>query len=268
MSENELQLNNEKLDKANYYRKWGGLIPYLMKNVDGVRDLVYEELSKKKVPAEEFIKVLVDKFPDLSSEKIPSKSAVIEFKKKINQEEDAKSMALALKDEFKILKVLDDFNLFEERMKIYKESVNTVNSLKETIDRIMVFWAKGPVPPRALFDAYSQLDATLQSQTKFISEIDDLAIRFGLMPPKQEKNILFAQQNISFSDEHEEMMKILGLTADDFSNEKYENTMRKVFNFYASKSAKRPIEFEEATVVDENSGVNDKGKKAPVVEKL
>ena len=266
----EETLNSFKsLDKANHYRKWGGLISYLMKEVEGVRDLVNEELVRKRIPAQEFINILKMKFPDLADEKIPNADTVNSFKKKLGEDKDSKTMAIALKDEFKILRALNDFNLFEERMELYKKSNEVVLKARRALEKSLELMDKTGIPSSVVFESIGKLDSVLLSNSKHLTELDELAVRFGMMPPKQDKNILFAQHNITFTDEHEEMMKFLGLTSEDFDDVKYEETSKKILNYYATRTTKQEASsIRKAEVIDESGTVDEKGKEVDVGEEL
>ena len=66
-------------------------------------------------------------------------------------------------------------------------------------------------------------------------ELDDLSVRFGLMPMKNEKNIMFAQQNINIgSDEisKDDLINKLGLKPEDFTNQNFAGTYQKIMNYY------------------------------------
>ena len=86
----EVNLENDFIEeedlsliKARIYRRWGGIMPFLMRTVTGVREFVEVELVKNNMPAQQFLDKLNEKFPDIPKEHMPKLTSIKMFRKKI-----------------------------------------------------------------------------------------------------------------------------------------------------------------------------------------
>jgi len=174
-----------KLDKAIKYRKWGGMINYLCKTVDGFQKFAYDELVKNKVPAQIFIQDLQSKFPNIDKEHIPSLSAVNLYKLKLKNNsngEYSKSTALALKDQTVVGEIIKGFSFLEERKKLIEKAEYAVGVLEKGVKDLVVLQEKTMMLPESLFSAVRAYYDGLSELSQHITEFDKLWVRFGFMP--------------------------------------------------------------------------------------
>ncbi len=161
-----------KLEKATKYRKFGGVIPFLMKEVNGYREFVRETLIDKDTSPEDFMKEMNERFPDIDKEVAPSVYAVRDFKRKLkkyDRGENEKQMAIKMKDEFEILRVMGEFNFFEERMYLYEKALQGLQGIIDLMKRTQ------NLPSEGLWKA-------LRECSEHLAELDKLSVRFGMMP--------------------------------------------------------------------------------------
>lgn len=234
----------DRLDKAHQFRKWGGLMPYLMNTVSGFRAFVVENLIETNMPAQKFISKMVDKFPDISLDLIPSRRAVDDFKNKLKQsrEDDLAlppNLSVKLKDELEAAKWLQDFNFFRERVLQIDRTDKMFYVAGSALRAGMTILRKTKIPPDFLFKALASYAEALNTRSKMLDELDDLCVRFGFMPPKEKNNIFVLQQNwLKSKQEGQEVVRELGLTAKDFLDENFPATCKKISEYELRKMGK------------------------------
>jgi hypothetical protein len=224
-------------------REWqtkGGMIPWLMKNVEGFRQFYYDEIVEKNIPASAFLDRMRKKFPNLDEELYPSAMTVYNFKKHMRKDVHDEKLGLAMKSEIKILDVMAGFNYFEERKALYDKAGYAVELVEKAISHILDWMArKDSPPPPDMYKALDRLSMMIDLRAKHLDELDKLSVRFGLMPAREERNIIFAQQNnntiMMNNDDYDEVVAKLGLEITDFQDDKLIGTMEKVMQYYSKE---------------------------------
>jgi len=224
------------LDKAHKYRKYGGVLSYLMKEKEGFRAFIYEELFVKKMPSADFLIKMKEKFPDLAPDEYPSYVTVNAFKKKLanmDETQENRPTALAMKDELRIMAVMNDVNFFEEEMEMYVDAKNVVQNARDFLQKAFDVSKNMAMPPDLVWTAIKNYQTALENLSLRLSKLDDLSVRFGLMPPKKMNNMLFAQQNnnnnITINNEIQEMINNLGIKPEDLrDDDKFNSKIKQV----------------------------------------
>jgi len=180
-----------KLNRANEYRRYGGVLGYLMKNYTGVRAFVQEKLLSQKLPADVFLGELSAKFPSIPKEHFPSKKAINDFKKKLisigETPEGKKEQSLAIVEESKALDALDGLNFFAERVNLYRkarENLDNSDLIVEVGKRVM---EQSKMPPKWLFGALQDQRSAITMSDKELTEMYKLAVAHGLAQPLPEE---------------------------------------------------------------------------------
>jgi len=222
--------------KANQWSAKGGLISHLMKTEPGFREFFHEEIMKKSIPVGVFIARMREKFPKLDEEMYPCEATVYNYKRKLKKDlNDDANIGLAMKSEIKILQTMDGFNFFEEVKDIYDKICFSVDIAEKAIAHIVDLMERTKLPPQPLWDALLNMKELLKARSEHLSELDKLSVRFGLMPAREERNIIFAQQNniMTMNDEQVDVMGKIGLKVEDFEDDNLEKTMSKVMGYYS-----------------------------------
>lgn len=239
MLENDTKMAS--LEKAGLYRKWGGLIPYLMLNRPDVNGFIVKNLIARPLPSAQFLKQFLAAFPTLPPDQVPSLTTIKMFRKKIGDEADknSDSRAVVLKDLTRNLEAYKTLDFAEEQLKLYKflKQVVIQAEVAKNIE-VEVMEKTGKVPNK-FWKAIRHFAAIVKSASRQLDKVDDLAVRFGLMPPKNEKYLILAQfyhDKAVLSEEQKKTMiqNELGLTRVDFSPPHLQETAKKVL-FYIAK---------------------------------
>jgi hypothetical protein len=239
MTENEVKMAS--LKKAGEYREWGGLMPFLMHEIPGVKDFVVSNLIANPIPSAKFLKQFLAAFPALPPDQIPSLTTIKSFRKKIGDEADDNpdSRAMVLKDFRRNLAAFKNLNFVEEQMKLYEVLQRLVyDAVVAKNIAVDVMRRTGKVPNK-LWKALTGVAKIVGAASKQLGKLDDLAVRFGLMPPKNEKYLILAQffhDKLILSEEQKKTMiqNELGLTRVDFRLPNLQETAKKVM-FYIAK---------------------------------
>lgn len=246
---------------ANRYRKYGGMIPHLMKTVEGMRGFVYEQLMVKCNTSDVFLDEFKKRFPDLKE--IPSIYTVSEFKKKINKAEkgwgDNTTTALAMRDEVRNMKAFGDLNLVEEEIKLYQKSKKLLERMEKIMLNAYDQVKQMSMPPDFFWNAVQNYQKVLETRGQRLAKLDDLAVRYGYAPPKQmDKNLILAQQNIGQININSEVQNIideLGIKNDKdlIDDEFFKSKIKQVSEIISSNG--ESVREEEEVVEDEGKRV-------------
>jgi len=228
-----------KLSRATEYRQYGGILPYLCKEYDGVREFVYEELIKKKIPPAIFLQDLVRKFPKIPKKHLPSTYAVRDYVTKVIPKLDitkefSKSTAIALSGEAEALKCIEGFHIIERRKKLIDRIEDLMEKAQKALDCVMNLMNDSQQPPENLFRSVELMANLIDREANHLIEMDKLMVRMGLMPPMP-KDININQNNFNLNnggegepfngvltDDIRERMKIRFQQIDWFVNRKPE----------------------------------------------
>ncbi|MBN1325869.1 hypothetical protein JW977_02730 [Candidatus Falkowbacteria bacterium] len=196
-------VGKEYIQTAIKYKKYGGKLGYLMNTKKGFREFAIKALITLSVPAPFFLEDMLREFPDIPKELIPSVVSINDFKKKLskeNQELEVQGIALRLRDEVKIGRVLKDFDIFSARVKLYQKSESIVLSMEEGIGNLKKKIKKANagdlMPSKSLVLSYEFLQISLAKLSNHLNELDKLLVRFGFLPAMLDNNkFLVSQQN-------------------------------------------------------------------------
>lgn len=205
----------ESFKRANRYKKYGGIIPFLCKEYDGVREFVYNELVRDKLPPIIFIQDLEKNFPSIPKEHLPKENAVREYiTKTLTKVEKkngfSKQTAIALSEEVEALKCIEGFSIIKKRKLLIDKIDKMMEQTQIVIDQIMQLNGFGkkdkkskksevPIVPNyeMLWRAFEMMSSLLDREGNHLMEMDKLMVRMGLMP-EMPKDINFNQNNINF----------------------------------------------------------------------
>jgi len=267
--------SDEQLANARYYKNLGGKINLLFDKYKGVNELFAERFVNKKrskrMNAIKFREELKQKFPHIPEEEIPSDVALRKWKLKYFKAvaTGEGSNVLAMKDEVRIISVMQNFNFFEEQMIMYKKSKKVLKMAEDILERAYELSKKMNVPTSAFTASIADFFKALEGRGLQLDKLDSLAVRFGFMPPKSERALVGMNtqiNNYTLSDDHQQIKEELGLTDDDFSDDKMSGTMEKILA-YVGKSGnsifglgpKETSLIDEESIVSTKSTVNNEG---------
>lgn len=263
--------NNEKtisidhnLSKVREYKKLGGKINYLFEKYDGMAQLFAEHyVAKRKsrrLDSRQFLEKMKEVFPQMPEEDLPHRQVLRNFKRNYFRQiknGELGSVELAMKDEMRIISVMQDFNFFEERMIMYRKAKRVLRMaediMKAAYERVNSPTGIAPEFIKIFAESMDHFFKALEARGIHLDKLDDLAIRFGLMPGKVDKNnfMLLNNQfnNYQLPADHEQIKTDLGLTDDDFTDEKLEETMAKILK-YDGKPTQHIIDIQPVTVIE------------------
>ena len=259
MEENKKEeyTREDRIANINYgkqYVAYGGMIPFMMKTVEGMREFIYDQLFVKCNTADVILSEMKLKFPDL--EKYPSVYTVTEFKKKmIAGEKDTSNItALAMKDEARNMQAFGNLNLVEEEAKLYNKSKNLLNMVETVMVRAYKAVENMSMPPDFFWKAVEGYQKVLEFRGSRLKKLDELAVRYGFAPPdKVDPKLIFQQQNIqnniTINSEVEDIIKQLDIkNEEDLYDDEFFNDKLKQSAKIISHSG-QPIQ-EEAEIVE------------------
>ena len=177
------------MDKARRYREYGGMMPYLIEEYDGVNDFIYEHLYQKKLTAQEVQDAFKERFGDtVLDDEIPSLNTIRKYKREILEDEGSREMMKRAESrnmmERSRLKneVLDEFHVIEHYKKLYDHAL-------EGVEKSLEFADSANIPTKIMFDA-------LDEASKHLEKLDKALSRYGLTPPMVENKTadLYIQQ--------------------------------------------------------------------------
>jgi len=164
------------MKKAQRYRKYGGMMPYLIEEYDGFNEFVYDYFIKDSYTASEIIEAMEDQFGDtLGDDLIPSANTVRTYRRKLLNDDDKRDMfkraeAKDMIERNKIqMEVINDFNFLEQYKELYERALDGAEmALKMSKNTGM--------PTNSLFKA-------LESASNHLQELDKACARYGVTPP-------------------------------------------------------------------------------------
>lgn len=193
--------NQRYLDKSHQYKRYGGLIPYLMKNVPGFRAFIYDQIFVKCNPLQDTYDELLAQFPQIPPEQIPALSTIRKFRAKMNdleEENGNKITVFAMKDEARNMKAFGTLNLVEEEMEMYQKSKDVIEKVEQLMIKAFEQVQNMSLMPDYFWRAVENYQKQLEYQGRRLDKLDDLAIRYGFAPAKNpDMNLVLNQQNIN-----------------------------------------------------------------------
>ncbi|MCK9545003.1 MAG: hypothetical protein M0R03_23555, partial [Novosphingobium sp.] len=237
----------ERVKEARHYKEFGGKIAMLFDKYKGVPEFFAERFVNKRkarrLDSVRFKEALINNFPDIPVDEIPSEASLRRWRLKYYEtmkNGEGSNLQLAMTDEVRIISVMQNFNFFEDRMKLYKKSKEALRKAEDVLNMAYEISKKMKVPTAAFGTALGDFFKALEARGVHLDHLDSLAIRFGMMPSRNEKNLFMNTQinNYTLSDDHKEIKEALGLTDEDFSDDNISNTFTKILNYYADKSGK------------------------------
>jgi hypothetical protein len=265
----------EQLAQARSFRGTGGKMTLIIEKYKGLEVFIAENFvnkrRSKRMNAVKFREFLMEQYPEIPEEEVPSDIALRKWRVKYFRDlaSNQRSSLLAMKDEVRIISVMQDFNFFEERMIMYRKSKKVLRMAEDILNRAYEISKKMNVPTSAFSTAISDFFKALEGRGAELEKLDSLAIRFGFMPPRGEKSLLTNNtqiNNYTLSEDHQKIKSELGLNDDDFSDDKISETMEKILT-YVGKSgssilklgAEKTIRDDEEPVISTESIVISEG---------
>lgn len=256
-----------QLAQARYYKTMGGKIAVLFEKYPETSiffaDNYVSKRKLKRMNSKEFLKSLKEKFPNINDEEFPSDSGLRQWRVKYFEavKTGDGNLVLAMKDEVKIISVMQNFNFFEQRMRLHNKAKKALEMAEKVLERAYELSVKMNVPTSAFTASIADFFKALEARGVQLDKLDELAIRFGFMPPRGEKNLAMNTQinNYTLSDDNKKLTEELGLSTEDFTDVNMPKTYAKIINHYAGQSGKsifgtsqqiEPGNTEPAEVVD------------------
>ena len=251
--------------KAREYIKCGGKINYLFEKYEGMAELFAEfYVSKKKskrMDSRQFLEKMKEVFPQMPEEDFPDRQVLRNFSR--NYFRDSKhnelgNIELSMKDEVRIISIMHDFNFFEERMIMYRKAKRVLKMAEQILKSAYEKVSAGGISPefvKIFAESMDHFFKALEARGVHLDKLDDLAVRFNLMPGKVDKNnvMLLNNQvnNYQLPADHEQIKNDLGLTDDDFTDDKLEETMDKILK-YNGKQNQHIIDIQPTSIGELN----------------